>query len=225
MPMKMKCDLCGTQQSDGYSIVAGLGLLCERCEFLNMGSADMINHRHCPKPYSDMDPEALRIQENGMEPLTEEEYDAWAKSNGNPKAPGTEKVRQMFSRKKIEKWFKEHGENGQVRTGLSETPFTYQLLQQCACKVPPTEVDIPGIDIEMAKAAITAFRLLIFTGQEVFPTEVSGTSSTETCGFCGAKPSESSRLLNCGRCKKIKYCSKECQKNHWKQHKPSCKAA
>lgn len=27
----------------------------------------------------------------------------------------------------------------------------------------------------------------------------------------------------CGRCKKVNYCSAECQKAHWKSHKPECK--
>jgi hypothetical protein len=30
-------------------------------------------------------------------------------------------------------------------------------------------------------------------------------------------------LLNCGACKKVKYCSKECQKEDWKRHKLVCK--
>lgn len=29
----------------------------------------------------------------------------------------------------------------------------------------------------------------------------------------------------CARCKKVQYCSRECQKQHWKAHKPDCKAA
>lgn len=29
-------------------------------------------------------------------------------------------------------------------------------------------------------------------------------------------------LLTCSRCKKAKYCSKECQKNDWKNHKRTC---
>lgn len=29
-------------------------------------------------------------------------------------------------------------------------------------------------------------------------------------------------LKNCGRCKRAKYCSKECQGKDWKEHKPLC---
>ena len=29
----------------------------------------------------------------------------------------------------------------------------------------------------------------------------------------------------CSRCKSVTYCSRECQKKHWKLHKPDCKTA
>ena len=28
----------------------------------------------------------------------------------------------------------------------------------------------------------------------------------------------------CSRCKQVWYCSRECQKAHWKVHKPDCRA-
>ena len=41
-----------------------------------------------------------------------------------------------------------------------------------------------------------------------------------TCGAC-----EAPATLVCGGCGDISYCSKECQKSHWKSgHKSSCKA-
>ena len=40
------------------------------------------------------------------------------------------------------------------------------------------------------------------------------------CGAC-----EAPATLVCGGCGDISYCSKECQKSHWKSgHKSSCKA-
>ena len=41
----------------------------------------------------------------------------------------------------------------------------------------------------------------------------------EVCYNCGRK---SFHLLSCGRCKKTKYCDKNCQRSHWSQHKTSC---
>ena len=42
------------------------------------------------------------------------------------------------------------------------------------------------------------------------------------CGNCGKKGGES--LSTCSRCKSAFYCSKDCQKTHWKVHKLRCKA-
>jgi tetratricopeptide (TPR) repeat protein len=42
-----------------------------------------------------------------------------------------------------------------------------------------------------------------------------------TCGHCGQKDA----LKKCSRCKVVRYCSADCQKRAWKEHKPACKAA
>ena len=41
------------------------------------------------------------------------------------------------------------------------------------------------------------------------------------CGFCSSKEQT---LLKCSRCKTVFYCNKECQRLHWKAHKPLCGA-
>lgn len=40
---------------------------------------------------------------------------------------------------------------------------------------------------------------------------------------CNARPSEGQKFLVCSGCSFTHYCSKECQKKHWKIHKPECK--
>lgn len=47
-----------------------------------------------------------------------------------------------------------------------------------------------------------------------------GAAATEMCALAGC--SGSSNLKHCSRCKKIAYCSKECQKLDWKAHKHVC---
>jgi len=43
------------------------------------------------------------------------------------------------------------------------------------------------------------------------------------CDKCGKSEEEKSgNLKACGNCMKVVYCSIECQKAHWKEHKPSC---
>jgi hypothetical protein len=41
---------------------------------------------------------------------------------------------------------------------------------------------------------------------------------TKRCDYCGKKA-----IGYCGKCEKIYYCSKECQKEQWKFHKGECK--
>ena len=40
-----------------------------------------------------------------------------------------------------------------------------------------------------------------------------------TCGFCKTGGRE---FKKCSVCKKVRYCSRECQKDDWKKHKPIC---
>jgi hypothetical protein len=47
-------------------------------------------------------------------------------------------------------------------------------------------------------------------------------NDTMYCDGCGTGISETP-LKKCARCEKVRYCSKECQKNEWKQHKHECK--
>ena len=48
---------------------------------------------------------------------------------------------------------------------------------------------------------------------------VSAAVSASTCAKCG----KGGKSLTCTRCRKISYCSKECQISHWKTHKPACR--
>ena len=45
------------------------------------------------------------------------------------------------------------------------------------------------------------------------------------CGLCKKKETSLGEFMNCSRCKKVAYCGRECQKQHWKTHKSNCKAA
>eukprot|EP00978_Attheya_sp_CCMP212_P010272 scaffold24741_cov53-Attheya_sp.AAC.1 len=47
-----------------------------------------------------------------------------------------------------------------------------------------------------------------------------GRADMYTCVYCGITSSEKLRM--CSRCKTISYCSRECQKSHWKVHKKEC---
>jgi tetratricopeptide (TPR) repeat protein len=44
-----------------------------------------------------------------------------------------------------------------------------------------------------------------------------------SCDNCGKQETKDINLLQCARCKTVKYCNRECQKHDWKDHKVDCK--
>ena len=46
------------------------------------------------------------------------------------------------------------------------------------------------------------------------------TATAEKCGYCGKYSSDTKK---CARCRKVCYCDKTCQTNHWPEHKLECK--
>ncbi len=43
------------------------------------------------------------------------------------------------------------------------------------------------------------------------------------CGMCGESPENAyMKRSRCGACQKVMYCSKGCQKSHWRIHKKVC---
>jgi hypothetical protein len=52
---------------------------------------------------------------------------------------------------------------------------------------------------------------------------VGSTEHSLCCNKCKVKESEDKKFLKCGRCEGVVYCSKECQKNDWAEHKAVCK--
>ena len=49
---------------------------------------------------------------------------------------------------------------------------------------------------------------------------------TKTCGQCGIREDQGQTFNHCSRCKVVAYCSKACQKQHWRGgHKDTCQAA
>ncbi|CAJ1403949.1 unnamed protein product [Effrenium voratum] len=52
------------------------------------------------------------------------------------------------------------------------------------------------------------------------PSVASAASGASACAGCGGKQP---RPFQCGTCKTVRYCSPECQKSHWKEHKRRCR--
>ena len=52
-----------------------------------------------------------------------------------------------------------------------------------------------------------------------FPRQLVPPLKEPQCAFCHSKTED---LKRCFGCKKVFYCGKQCQKRHWKEHKPHC---
>ena len=58
------------------------------------------------------------------------------------------------------------------------------------------------------------------------PTEGAQAREEKACENCGRSPEERETFNHCSRCKVVAYCSKACQKQHWRGgHKDTCQAA
>jgi len=85
--------------------------------------------------------------------------------------------------------------------------------------------DWKAIRSEATRIAISPLFPLIPLQKSLTKKEDSGKTSNSLpdanlCAQCGG-PGQP-KLLVCGRCKKIQYCSQKCQKAHWRQHKAIC---
>ncbi|CAM1503826.1 Fc.00g014170.m01.CDS01 [Cosmosporella sp. VM-42] len=100
----------------------------------------------------------------------------------------------------------------------------------CSCgngRLPENFIGLPQWD----KAAPNAVRVAISPTYSVpFVEEVvdltglknqSQVPARERCRNC-SKAEDRVSLMNCGRCRKVKYCSAECQKKDWKKHRGEC---
>ena len=70
------------------------------------------------------------------------------------------------------------------------------------------------------KVAIRSHWNMVLSEQSL-PQSTSPPSSlpSKLCASCGAEAANS----YCGKCRSVCYCGKECQTNHWKIHKPTCR--
>jgi len=52
---------------------------------------------------------------------------------------------------------------------------------------------------------------------------MSSTTPIDMCANCGKGEEHSNKLKTCTACLSVKYCSRDCQAAHRKQHKKACK--
>ncbi|KAI1743040.1 hypothetical protein F4680DRAFT_457076 [Xylaria scruposa] len=107
----------------------------------------------------------------------------------------------------------------------------------CSCgngKLPPSFIsNVPGwngLSKYAVRATISPVFWAPFADDMYSPdlgkknvADVGKTSVDGGCASCGKnKQADGGGLLNCARCMKVKYCSRECQRTDWKAHKSVC---
>jgi hypothetical protein len=84
----------------------------------------------------------------------------------------------------------------------------------CPGPKPPTkDVDVGQVD-DRSAGVRDQLAGLSTSGQQ------GARAGRQPCGQCGG---DHEKLLACGGCRVMGYCSAECQKAHWKQHRAECK--
>lgn len=98
----------------------------------------------------------------------------------------------------------------------------------------PTNFDLPGARERLNRSirhSTARTHVPITTGQSMAmiisndPRAFRNLPRVNFLGMCKTCHKENVKLLTCGRCKSVHYCSKDCQKKDWKSHKAVCAVA
>merc|ERR1712167_264861 len=98
-------------------------------------------------------------------------------------------------------------QNPVTRNRLKKFPF-YELLK-------------PLLNFEAAKQLHQVHTKL---SAMTYPEDGECMAGKLACAACGLEETTARKLLKCKGCKLVLYCSKACQKTHWKAHKTACKS-
>jgi hypothetical protein len=92
--------------------------------------------------------------------------------------------------------------------------------QALAAKQPPPDVQLAGSASKGRAAAGTAV-----ASEQTASQTTHGSRGVPNCAFCNQPAQAGMKLFKCSACKSVRYCSKECQAQHWKAggHKQECK--
>ena len=78
--------------------------------------------------------------------------------------------------------------------------------------------DNPKIVGQRTAAGINIWRIKTVVNHQKTILEI---QDERICGFCGQDGADV-HYLNCGQCRRIRYCRKSCQRAHWKDHRTVC---
>ena len=99
-----------------------------------------------------------------------------------------------------------------------------------ACPLVEISTDVDGPPSGASRGAMSAPTVSSSSAAALTPpfanypaAQPSQSGDMHTCGTCGKKDTlQGVKLMTCAKCKTVNYCSKECQKRGWKDHKTIC---
>lgn len=135
---------------------------------------------------------------------------------------------------------------GYKMSEAARDPFApFMVLWYHRSPVPPPR-DMFFVDFELAASSSTTSSIFLLPrdpaavfGEEVWttlrdrapPQDVSEDikdggaphlARRDKCNVCGVPRSSENQLKCCGKCKRVYYCSRQCQLRHWPEHKHMC---
>ena len=117
------------------------------------------------------------------------------------------RLREMFKEEN-----KEHGEVCSVRPELAVSEKRMKKIKAWALANPAAVAELPVVQADTVTSTVKASR-------------ARSSRSEKVCAECGISGCNLVKKMSlCSACRQVSYCSPECQKLHWKEHKKACKA-
>lgn len=99
-------------------------------------------------------------------------------------------------------------------TMLAHHPMVFDQV------VPPRIEDIPQLLCSNAECFYTSNKNFDDEMRSAYP----AAGEKKMCFYCRKEEGETTKLLQCSRCKAAKYCNAACQRSDWSEHKRVCRA-
>lgn len=223
----MQCYWCDTKQAPKYAEIFS-GTMCDRCLFVvDQGPKS----ETLPEPPSDADPTVVAFQHKICEAFVLDDYLEWVRNAGNIKVND---MKGFFKTLMVKLYMETFllARRFEIKLGDSGEMFRLRIetLTRCAILFPPTSIDRANLDwddiAKLERNGISPKHVVVACAEKFFgPLDHSilerqvQQEDENACANCN-KAGDMKKT--CPKCNELLYCSRDCQKKHWKTHKKCC---